>query len=132
LLGEALVHGYDIACAEGLPWTIEPAHAILALEGLEPVMVHFVDREAAAGLATGFEIQLRGGSTSYWYFDQRGLTVETSPIRPVDCHIAAEPISFLLMSYNRIGPTKPALTGKVRVWGRRPWLATRLGGIFKT
>jgi hypothetical protein len=53
-------------------------------------------------------------------------------MRPVDCHISAEPVTFLLMSYNRIGPTMPALSGKVRVWGRRPWLATRLGGVFKT
>lgn len=132
LLGEALVHGYDIARAEGLPWRIEPEHAVLTVEGLVPVMVHFVDEEAAAGLDAGFEIRLRGGSTSYWYFEKGRLTIEDSAIRPPDCHIAADPVTFLLMSYNRIGPTVPALSGKVRVWGRRPWLATRLGGVFKT
>jgi hypothetical protein len=51
---------------------------------------------------------------------------------PIDCHISAEPVTFLLMSYNRIGSTLPALSGKVGVWGRRPWLATRLGGVFNT
>ncbi len=65
LLGEALVHGYDIAKAEGLPWPIEPEHAILTMEGLSPVMVHFVDEDAAAGLEAGFEIRLRGGPTQY-------------------------------------------------------------------
>ena len=132
LLGEALVHGYDLARAEGLPWRIEPAHAILTLEGVAPVMMHFVDEEAAAGLRAGFEIRLRGGPTTYWYFDEGRLTVVESPIRAVDCHVSAEPVTFLLMSYNRIGPALPALSGKVRVWGRRPWLATRLGSDFKT
>jgi uncharacterized protein (TIGR03083 family) len=132
LLGEALVHGYDIARAEGLPWAIEPAHAIMALEGLIPVMVHFVDAEAAAGLNAGFEIRLRGGARTYWYFDDGRLTVEDSQLRPVDCRISAEPVTFMLMSYNRIGPTVPVLSGKVAIWGRRPWLAARLGGVFKT
>ena len=132
LLGEVLVHGDDIAKAEGLPWRIEPEHAILMMEGLIPVMVHFVDQEAAADLEAGFEIRLRGGRTHYWYFEGGRLTVESSQVLPVDCHIVADPVTFLLMSYNRIGPTVPALSGKVRVWGRKPWLATRLGGVFKT
>ena len=132
LLGEALVHGYDIAKAEGLPWAIEPEHAILTLEGLVPVMVHFVDEKAAAGLNCGLEVRLRGGGTNYWYFEDGQLTVESSPTLPIDCHISAEPVTFLLMSYNRIGSTLPALTGKVRVWGRKPWLAARLNSLFKT
>jgi uncharacterized protein (TIGR03083 family) len=132
LLGETLVHGYDIAKAEGLPWPIEPEHAILTMEGLAPVMVHFVDEDAAAGLKAGFEIRLRGGPTQYWYFEDGRLTIENSPVSAVDCHISADPVTLLLMSYNRIGPTMPSLTGKVRVWGRRPWLAMRLGGVFHT
>ena len=132
LLGEALVHGYDIAKAEGLPWVIEPQHAALTLEGLVPIVVHFVDEKVAAGLNAGFEIRLRGGRTSFWYFEDGRLTIESSQILPVDCHISAEPVTFMLMSYNRIGSTLPALSGKVRVWGRRPWLAMQLQGLFKT
>ncbi len=132
LLGEALVHGYDIAKAEGLPWPIDPEHAVLTMEGLVPVMVHFVDQDAAAGLQACYEIRLRGGSTQYWHFDDGHLTVEDSPATPVDCHISADPVTLMLMSYNRIGATMPALTGKVRVWGRRPWLAMRLGSVFQT
>ncbi|MEN8040932.1 MAG: maleylpyruvate isomerase N-terminal domain-containing protein [Actinomycetota bacterium] len=132
LLGEALVHGYDIAKAEGLPWPIEPEHAILVMEKLAPVMVHFVDEDTAADLEAGFEIRLRGGSTQYWYFEDGKLTIEYTQVEPVDCHISADPVTYLLMSYNRIGSTMPSLTGKVRVWGRRPWLAMRLGGVFRT
>ena len=132
LLGETLVHGYDIARAEGLPWAIEPAHAIMTIQRMIPVMVHFVDAEAAAEVNAGFEIRLRGGDRSYWYFDVGRLAIEDSQLRPVDCRISAEPVTFMLMSYNRIGPTVPVLSAKVAIWGRRPWLATRLGGVFKT
>lgn len=131
LLGEALVHGYDIARAEGLPWPIDPDHAILTMDGLVPVMVHFVDREAAAGLRAGFEIRLRGADSWFWYFDDGELAIEDTESRPVDCRIAADPATWLLMSYNRIGSTKAVLSGTVRVWGRRPWLAARLGGVFR-
>lgn len=132
LLGEALVHGYDIAKAEGLPWPIETEHAILTMDGLVPMLVHFVDRQAAAGLRTGFEVRLQGGSSQYWYFDDGQLDVKDSEIVPVDCRIAADPATWLLMAYNRIGPTMPVMSGKVRVWGRRPWLVTRLRGVFNT
>jgi hypothetical protein len=132
LSGEALVHGYDIAQAEGLPWPIEPAHAVPTMDGLIPVMVDFVDDDAAAGLNARFEIRLRGGSRTYWYFNDGKPTIENSQMRPVDCRISAEPVTFLLMSYNRIGPTVPVLTGRVAIRGRRPWLANSLGGVFKT
>jgi hypothetical protein len=62
---------------------------------------------------------------------RRRLRIEPSPpARWTD--ISADPATFMLMSYDRIGPVLPALSGKVLVWGRRPWLATRLGGVFKT
>jgi hypothetical protein len=132
VLGEALVHGYDIARAEGLPWAIEPAHALLLMDALSPVMKLFVDEDAAAGFQAGFEIRLHGASSTYWYFDRGRLTIEQSRTHPVDCHISADPVTFMLMSYNRIGPIKPLLTGRLIVWGRRPWMAARLGGVFKT
>lgn len=132
LLGEALVHGYDIAKAEGLPWPIEPEHAILTMTGLAPVMVYFLDPDAAAGLRAGYEIRLCNGPSQFWYFDDGHLTVQDFEKFPVDCRISADPATWMLMSYNRIGPTKPTISGKLRVWGRHPFLATRLGGVFKT
>lgn len=132
LLGEALVHGYDIARAEGLPWRIDPEHALLVMEYLTPVSVHFVDPDAAAGLRAAYQIQLRGGPTQYWYVDDGELTIQHCLGTPVDCHISADPVTMLLMAYNRVGPIMPSLTGKVRVWGRRPWMALRLGGLFRT
>jgi uncharacterized protein (TIGR03083 family) len=132
LLGEALVHGQDIATAEGLPWPIEPEHALLTMHGLVPMLPHFLNASGAAGLRAGYEIRLTGSDSQFWYFDDGTLTVEETEVGPVGCRIAADPATWLLMSYNRIGPTLPTISGKVRVWGRHPWLATRLRGVFKT
>lgn len=132
LLGEALVHGHDIASAEGLPWPIEPEHALLTMHGLVPLLPHFVNRTAAAGLRAGYEIRLTGSDSQFWYFDDGRLSVEETELAPVGCRISADPATWLLMSYNRVGPTLPTISGKVRVWGRHPWLATRLRGVFRT
>ena len=95
-------------------------------------MVHFVDQEAAKGLEAGFEIRLRGGPTQYWYIADGDLRVVDTPELPVDCVISADPVTMMLMSYGRIGPFSPSAIGKVRVWGRRPWMALRLNGLFHT
>jgi hypothetical protein len=44
---------------------------------------------------------------------------------------AADPWSFLLVLYGRSGPLKPALTGRILAWGRRPWLAFTLPTLFR-
>lgn len=36
IVGEHLIHGYDIATADGHPWPIEPDHAKLVLYGYGP------------------------------------------------------------------------------------------------
>jgi hypothetical protein len=50
---------------------------------------------------------------------------------PVDCHLLADPVAFLLVMYGRRGPVRTALTGGVLAWGRRPWLALQLPRLFR-
>jgi len=53
-----------------------------------------------------------------------------APGRHADCHLSADPWAFLLVLYGRSGPLTPALTGRILVWGRRPWLALTLPSLF--
>ena len=39
-------------------------------------------------------------------------------------------MTFLRNGYGFVGRARAALTGGVVVWGRRPWLAGRLGSLF--
>ena len=45
------MHGYDIAYALGMPWPIDPGHAVLILGAYGPLFPHIVDAETAAAEA---------------------------------------------------------------------------------
>ncbi|MGQ0631224.1 MAG: maleylpyruvate isomerase N-terminal domain-containing protein [Sporichthyaceae bacterium] len=63
LLGEALLHGYDIATAIGRPWPLDPAATELVLAAYAPVFGFVLDPETTRGLSAGFGIELRGSGT---------------------------------------------------------------------
>ena len=50
-----------------------------------------------------------------------GCTVQPGVPGPVDCHVGADPVAFLLVSYGRQPLWRPILDGKLTSWGRRPW-----------
>jgi hypothetical protein len=141
LVSESLIHGFDIARPEGLPWSIEPAHAALAtrfsfafLHAIDPDSRRvFINRAKADGLRACVDFRLRdNGSLFVIVEDGTVLIEEPSDRRKIDCHISADPVALLLMSYGRIGRWAPLLKGQLVAWGRRPWLAAAINGLFKT
>jgi len=130
LLGEFLVHGYDIAKACRLPWVIDPADVPLVKAGQHQVLPAWVDRAASAGHTATYEMRLRRHASYIYRFVDGELTVDPPESGPIDAHISVEPVTGLLADYGRIGPVVPVLTGRMVVWGRRPWLAARLPRLF--
>lgn len=132
LLNESLVHGYDIAHAERRRWPIEPAHASLAIMGfafpalsvLDPRAP--VDQRHAAGVRACFDIRVRRTGRAYLVFDDGAVTIEPPSSRQVDCHISAEPTTLFLLLWSRTSQWPAALSGRLRIWGRRPWLGIQL------
>ena len=133
LAGEPLVHGYDIARAVGKPWVIPAHEARAVLMGLLPLMPHYVDVEAAAKFRGRFDLRLRGApdARAVLVVEDARLAIEQPNGARVDCHISADPAAFLLVAYRRVKPLRPALTGKILAWGRRPLLAFQLARIFR-
>ncbi|MGQ0618220.1 MAG: hypothetical protein ACT4PW_14740, partial [Acidimicrobiia bacterium] len=82
LLNETIVHGWDIARADGRRWTVSRAHAALVIDGfLIPVITSLgprtmVDQNAAAGLRATFEVRVRGGGRHLFAFDDGALEVK--------------------------------------------------------
>lgn len=136
---ELLVHGWDIARAEGKPWPIRPDHAALAfgfvidlLRLARPAARRaFVVQDAARGLRACFEFRLRGQRRDYFVFEDGQVTVEDPSARRVDCHISADPVAGLLVGMGRISQNKPILTGKLFAWGRKPWLSMKFGSLLR-
>jgi uncharacterized protein (TIGR03083 family) len=134
LIGEALVHGYDVASADGAQWDLDPGAVRTAFIGLLPVIPYYVDKSAAAGVRARFELRLRGedGARAFLFFDDGRLTIEEPAAGVVDCRISADPVAFMLVSYGRAGPVAPALTGKMVAWGRKPWLGFKIPSLLKS
>lgn len=135
LLEECLVHGHDIARATGQEWPISRRHAVLVVEGfilqliaaLPPTAL--VKSESFRGCV---EIRLRGGGRTALVFDHGSMTVEPEPRREVDAHLSTCPAAFLLLSLGRQGIARPLLTGKLAVWGPRPWKAPQMLSAIST
>ena len=124
-VSELLLHGFDIAKAEGVPWEISSADAAVAIDGLSHMLPYYVNEGAARGKNLRFRLRLRGGSTFDLKFNGPELTIEP-PLGSPDCKISADPAAYLLVGYGRVGRAVPILTGKVVSYGRKPWLGLAL------
>ncbi len=137
LLSETVAHGRDIATADGRPWSIDPAHAVMVLDGfIMPIVAamepHTMVQEGAATVQVCYDLRIRGGGRYFLVFDAGTLVVEPPSARRVDCHLSVDPVAFLLLSWNRTGQWTPMARGKLMAWGRRPWWGLRLRSLIRT
>ena len=125
LVGEQLVHGFDLARAAGQRWTIDPNAARLTLTGLAPFLAYLVDPEAIRHVRARIEVRIAGGPRFTLVLDHGRAAVEPADGR-CDCWIQAQPVPYLLTGYGRVNRWLPVLRGQIRACGRRPWIAARL------
>ena len=130
LLGELVIHGWDVANALGKPWKIDAAHVGLIVTGLIPIIPGWLNPTAVRGLQARCEIRIRGVAAYSWAFRDGSIQIENGSRPPFDVHISADPEAFLLVFYRRRSFWPYVLTGRLLAWGRRPWLALTLPGRF--
>jgi uncharacterized protein (TIGR03083 family) len=130
LLGELILHGHDLAATLHRPWRIDPSHADLVVRGMAGILPPYVDPDRARGFSATYQLRLRRRGTYTLRFRDGELTIGGGSSGVVDCHIAADPVAYLLLVCGRIGPLRPVLTGKMVVYGRKPWLAPRLARLI--
>ena len=132
MVGEAMIHGYDIARAHRRRWHIPSAWAETTLRGILQVAPLYFLPERSAGLHARFEMRLRGIETrALFTITDDELQISEPGGGRAHCYISGEPTALLLLLYGRTGPLRPALTGHVVAWGRRPWLALRFPGVCR-
>lgn len=137
LLNEAIMHGHDIARAEGRPWPIDPAHAALVFDGfIWPIIDALgpramVDQAKAAGLHATYDLRMRGARSYHLRFDDGALSIELPSDRRVDCHISADPAALLMVAWNRQSQWTAIAKGKLVAWGRKPWLGPRFRSLMR-
>jgi uncharacterized protein (TIGR03083 family) len=130
VMAHMLSHGYAIAAGLGRRLVIEPRQVSLMRPFLISAMPMFVDPAAARGTTASYRLRLRGITAYTLSFTDGALAVRESADGPVDCTISADPESFFLIATGQRSPWPLIAQGKVRAWGRRPWLAMRFAGLF--
>jgi len=129
-LGEYLLHGYDIAEAEGKPWRIDPAHAHLVLYGYGPCYGDLVNPKTTQGLNAGFGIEIRGGAAFTVRFTDGVYGVEPPQSLPVDATISADPAAFLLVGSGRMSQSSAVALDLLTPGGLQPEMALRFVDLF--
>jgi len=123
LLGELLVHGWDLGRLP-IPRRAAAMAGPAALSVL-PLVVRpgTAPRQAALGF------RVRGHADLVVTIDGDDVRVDDRRGR-VDVRLSAEPVTFLLVAYQRLDPLRPMLRGRLSIIGRRPWRMTALRTRF--
>ncbi len=130
LLGEQLVHGYDIARTIRRPWAISTEEALLLIPVLQTMMPLAVRPDAARRAPALYEIEIRGGPSFLVNVGDGVVAIDPPDSRRPECRITADPVAFVLLAYGRLNHWRLAATGKIVSSGRKPWLAPRLKNLF--
>lgn len=124
MLGELLVHGYDVARALDRPWDIERDDAVLTLKAIAELLPHYLSEEGKRARES-FRLNVRGGDPITFRFHGGRLEVNEKDIAPVDCKLSIDPVAFLLVGYGRAGLWPAVFKGQTFAYGRKPWLSLR-------
>jgi hypothetical protein len=111
---------------------VDPDRARFVIDAHMPVLPHFTNEAEIEGLNAVFELDVKGGSTTYFIVRDGQLTIDTDRPARVDCRISTDPVDYLLVGYGRKSQWGPLLKGKVLALGRKPWLGLKFGKLFES
>ncbi|WP_328499745.1 hypothetical protein OG828_48425 [Streptomyces sp. NBC_00457] len=127
LTNELLLHGRDIARAVDLPWRIPHEYAaqffeLFLIEIARNGAGHILDDDRPVHQGR-IAVEFRSDYTTpvTMVLDTGAVWIE-EPSRDNDVRVYFKPAALSLMLFHRIPRAKAAMTGSLRVWGRRPWL----------
>lgn len=131
LVGEQLIHGYDIAHSVGRRWPMTSDEATVVFEGIRAMLPLVVDPATAGNMTASFEVHV--GRRSRFVVRVADGVVDVGPVGEsrVDCHIAGTPRALVLVGYRRISQWQAIGTGRLVAWGRTPWLGLRFVNLFQ-
>jgi uncharacterized protein (TIGR03083 family) len=131
LLGEQLLHGWDIAQTLRAPWDIGADAARLVIAGVAPIFELRVNRSGGAEVEAEYELAVEGGPHVFASFRHGKLSLGPSPSGAVDCRLGGDPVTWLLALYGRAPWDELLKTGKITVGGRDPDLAVKFKSLLR-
>lgn len=127
LTNELLIHGRDIARALDVPWPMPEEYSALFFELF---MVEIARNGVGNVLEDGrpprkgrIAVEFRSAHTDpVTIVLDSGAVWAEEPGGRTDVRLYFQPAVLSLVLFHRIGRPRAALSGALRVWGRRPWL----------
>jgi hypothetical protein len=130
LVGEQILHGYDVAKTVRRRWPISTADAALMLHAVTAMLPLAVNHQTARGFTASYEVRARGAPRFVVRFRDGVATVEPAGGQAVDCRLSADPVDLMLVAYGRTSQWGPIACGRLRAWGRKPWLGLKFTSLF--
>jgi uncharacterized protein (TIGR03083 family) len=131
LVGELVMHGYDVARTIGRSWNVDRSAAVLAVYATSAALPIAFDPRAAAGVSVHAEIRLRGATPFSIRIEDGRVWSESPGVGRPDVRLAADPMSYLLVGFGRAGIWPLIARGKLVAWGRKPWAMAMLPKYFR-
>lgn len=132
LVGEYLLHGYDIAASAGAAWPIGTDHMALASHPMRTLLPMAVDPATSRGHTAAYRLDLGPLGCSTVRFVDGAVGAGPCDDTPVDCVISADPVAFLLVRQRRLAHTAATALGLLRFGGPRPELGPTYLRLFHT
>jgi uncharacterized protein (TIGR03083 family) len=130
LLGEQVMHGYDVARTLGRKWPITKSDALLVFGVVRTMMPKIVDSPAMGKTRAKFKLHLGPRDSFVVNVADGKAVVEPDSGQHVQVHLAADPVALALVGYGRINQWSAIARGKLFAWGTKPWLAFRFKSFF--
>lgn len=129
LVADMMAFGWDIAKTLGLPWSMEIATARVAASATIR-MLPFVLAEPAAQTSAAFRVHIRGGDAITGRIVDGKMTVSRTDLGPVDSHISADPVAFVLVAHGRLSRFGRVARGQLLSWGENKAFPATLQTLF--
>jgi hypothetical protein len=123
LLGDQMLHGYEMAAAVGRPWPITAQDALLILNAHLPMFAAMLHPTQTSGLSAAVGIELRGGRDVTVRFTDGAYSLEEGMAGAVDATMSVDPVAFLMIESGRLSRYEAAALGLLEVGGNQPDLA---------
>ncbi len=120
IVGEYLIHGFDIARAAGYPWPIASRDALLVLNGVMQLLPAYAEPSARGSLIVMWRVP--GAADWIMHFDNgKAVSRAAAPGERAHVIMAAPPETLMLFLYQRLGQGAALRRGLRVAGGRRPW-----------
>ena len=130
VLGEVLIHGWDIATTSHGNTTLDPIGSRFGVLAAAAVCVLVLTPKGKT-VTADLEFRIRGYESIGLRLADGHAQITTQPTGRPDVWFEGAPAPFVLWMYLRTGELKPFLNRSVRIGGRRPWRALAIAKWFE-